>query len=172
LIEVHTGNMFAYPFGAKNGGSTISFLAFLVGIAVLFRGRGIWLSCILLGPFALNFLAAIFRRYPYGDSARILQHLGPATVLLIGVGVARLLDYFFREAQKRFKAQQILCCLLVGLGIYIFGYYVFHPYQTRPDADARNLVRSFWKQAPPESVVAVLEREADVQVNFQWYLRA
>ena len=40
FVQVHTGNMFAYPFGAKNGGSVVSFFAFLVGIAVFFEPAG------------------------------------------------------------------------------------------------------------------------------------
>ena len=172
LIEVHTGNMFAYPFGAKNGGSVVSFLALAVGLGAIFRGRGVWLPCILLGPFVLNFIAAVLRRYPYGDSARVLQHLAPATVILIAVGVVWVIERFFPDSQRRAKALATLCWLLVALGGYIFLYYVFHPYQTRPDADARNLVRLFWRQVPADATVAVLEKRADVQVNFQWYLRA
>ncbi|MGA3067557.1 MAG: hypothetical protein ABSF29_12000 [Tepidisphaeraceae bacterium] len=172
LIEIHTGNMFAYPCGAKNGGSIVSFIAFVVGLTIIFRGRGIWLPCVLLGPFALNFLAAMMHRYPYGESARVAQHLAPASVLLIGVGAVGLIDHFSPDSQKRTKAMRTVCWLLVGLGGYIMFYYIFHPYQTRPDADARNLVRSFWEQAPPGAPVAVLEPRAEVQVNFQWYLRA
>jgi hypothetical protein len=171
LLQVHTGNMFAYPYGAKNGGSIVSFVAFLVGITVFFRNRGSWLPILLLSPFALNFLAAILRRYPYGDSARVLQYLAPATVLLIAAGMVQILDFFFRQEPKRHAAFQWICLLLVCGGIYVFFYYVFHPYQTRPDWDARNLVRIFWKDAPPNATVAVLEDQNDVQVNFQWYLR-
>ncbi len=83
---------------------------------------------------------------------------------------SRILDFLFREKHKRQLAGQWLCYLLAAYGGYIFFYYVFHPYQTRPDSDARNLVRAFWQEAPPNAVVAVLESQHDTQVNFQWYL--
>jgi hypothetical protein len=171
FLQTHTGNMFAYPFGARNGGSTVSFAAFLIGIAIFFRNRGRWLPILILAPFALNFIAAVFRRYPYGDSARVLQYLAPAIVLLIAVGFVQILDYFFKDDHKRRLAQQWLLSLLVAYGIYIFLYYVFHPYQTRPDLDARNLIQTFWQQVPPNATIAVLEPESEVQVNYQWYLR-
>jgi hypothetical protein len=171
FLQTHTGNMFAYPFGARNGGSTISFVAFLIAIPVFFRKRGAWLPILLLVPFVLNFIAAVFRRYPYGDSARVLQYLAPIIVLLIGVGLVRILDYFFREDRRREIARACLCYFLVAYGIYIFFYYVFHPYQTRPDFDARSVVQTFWRQVPAGASVAVLEPREEVQVNFQWYLR-
>ncbi len=68
LILIHTGNMFEYPFGGANGASTLSFLVFVLGLVVWWRPRRCDFRCLMLAPFALNFLAAAMRRYPYGQS--------------------------------------------------------------------------------------------------------
>ncbi|MGD1275776.1 MAG: hypothetical protein ABR964_00965 [Tepidisphaeraceae bacterium] len=171
LLQVHTGNMFAYPFGAKNGLSAINFLVFLVGLRQWIKTRrGDW-AVLLVAPFALTFVAAVFRRYPYGDSARIEQHLAPAIVLLIGVGAAWLIENLPKQQQSKRLCALILCCGLLALGGYFAGYYCFHPYQTWPDAQARKLVRGFLRQATPQALIVVLEPRRDTQPNFQWYLR-
>jgi len=171
LLQQHTGNMFAYPFGAKNGLSTISFVAFLVGLFNWIKTRrGVW-ATLVVAPFVLTFTAAVFRRYPYGDSARIEQHLAPAIVLLIGIGAAWLIENLPKQQQSKRLWALILYCGLLALGGYITGYYCFHPYQTRPDAEARKLVRGFLRQATPQTLIVVLQPRRDTQPNFQWYLR-
>src|SRR5262249_55409408 len=41
---------------------------------------------------ALNLVAATLHRYPYGEHARLTQHLTPGVCILAGLGLAMLLD--------------------------------------------------------------------------------
>lgn len=86
FFQTHTGNMFAYPIGARNGGSTATFILAALGVWTLWvRRRPV--ALLLLAPFAMNFIAACMERYPYGESARVLQHLAPSVCLFAGTGL-------------------------------------------------------------------------------------
>src|SRR5439155_9489699 len=90
LGQVHTGNLFAYPFGGHHGGSSVTCLLCLLGIGQLGRARRWELLASALCPFALTLFAAALHRYPYGGSARVAQHLAPAICLLAGSGLAAI----------------------------------------------------------------------------------
>jgi hypothetical protein len=45
LLENHTGSMMAYPFGGRNGGSTLSFLLVLTGGVILWRRERVFCFC-------------------------------------------------------------------------------------------------------------------------------
>src|SRR6516164_351060 len=91
VVAVHTGNMFAYPVGRRHGGCTIIFLLCVAGAAEFFRQRRFVVLTLLLAPFAFTLVAAALRRYRYGGSARIAQHLAPAICLLAASGIAAVL---------------------------------------------------------------------------------
>ena len=92
FLETHTSRMFAYPVGEAHGGSALT--------TVLRRDRR-------TGPLAsrasgtiLGLLLVATRpgiagrrlgRYPYGGSARTMQHIAPSICLLAGLGAARLI---------------------------------------------------------------------------------
>lgn len=98
FVLIHTGNMFAYPHGSANGGSTATFLLVVIGAVSLWwsdRSR-VWL---LLGPLAFTFLAAAFEKYPYGGSARTSLYMAPAFCLLAGLGGHELLRRLLRGEQ-------------------------------------------------------------------------
>ena len=84
LIEIHCGRMMAYPQGGPNFASAGTFLLFLVGcIAMGRQGRaGRTLLALLLAPFVFTMAAAVFKKYPYGGSARTSLYLAPAICLL------------------------------------------------------------------------------------------
>ena len=90
-VEVHTGNMLAYPAGGKNFGSTGTFLLLIVGIATLWRRRRALLGFLIMLA-GLCLIAAIARLYPYGGSARTSLFLAPTICILAGVGVVTLLS--------------------------------------------------------------------------------
>lgn len=90
LIGVHTGRMFAYPFGGSVGSNVVQFALFVFGAVVLWR-RDRRLFALLIGPVVFTFIAASVRAYPYGGSARTSLYLAPAICLLAGLGVHALL---------------------------------------------------------------------------------
>lgn len=67
LLDVHTGNLLAYPNGGNSLGSLATALLVLIGCLTLLKSRPALLA-ILLSPLVPNLLAASLRRYPYGTS--------------------------------------------------------------------------------------------------------
>lgn len=86
FLFMHTGNMLAYPIGGDKGASTLTFLLVIVGSVRLWR-RDRSLLLLLLAPLLLTFLAAAFKKYPYGGSARTSLYMAPAFCTLAGLGL-------------------------------------------------------------------------------------
>ncbi len=165
LLDIHTGNLAAYPVGGRHAGSTVTFLLMIAGMAALWRTRQRILLSLLLLPFGLNLVAAALHRYPYGDSARIAQHLAPLVCLLAGSGAAALLDRAIGPWRRRAPAIVLgLLCAIAAVGLAID---IVHPYKTRADRDVRLVVeRAFVRQ--PDHRVLVLGEPTDVR--YLWYL--
>lgn len=169
LLKVHTGNMFAYPFGGKNGGSTLSTLLFLIGLAAWIKSRRIRMIFFLLCPFVLTFLAAALRRYPYGQATRVCQQLAPAIILLIGVGAQNIIEKLIASDQTRqkvvvytFSGLMLIGAAQIAEGVYaaFCGDYV----------GVRNVARTLVKNAPPDATIAVMGSHYMMLCNIQWYL--
>jgi len=119
----------------------------------------------------LNFAAAAMRRYPYGESARVAQSLAPAIILLIGVGAAMLIEGLTPNPAKRVLSRQIIFAVLLLFGGFVAADTVIHPYKSRDDAEARQVIRDMFQRAGPTDTIAVLMPRNLVQVTLQWYLR-
>ena len=92
LLEVHTGNMLAYPYGGNNFGSTLTTILVVAGCIRMGRRRVRRpLLFLLLGPLPVALIAAALHRYPYGTSTRVMLYMAPAFCLLIGEGIMALL---------------------------------------------------------------------------------
>jgi len=167
LLDVHTGNLTAYPVGGRYYGSSATFLLMLIGAAVLWR-RSRRLMALLSLPFALTLAAAALRRYPYGYSARVAQHLAPSICLLAGSGAAALLR---RIASERWRAAVTrgLLSLLVAIAAAGLAMDVLQPYKIAADRQVREVVRHAFRRQPDRHVV-VLGEPADVR--YLWYLSA
>jgi 4-amino-4-deoxy-L-arabinose transferase-like glycosyltransferase len=139
LLDVHTGNMLAYPVGGNHFGSTATFLLVVVGALRLWRVRPALLA-LLLGPLVPTFLASALHRYPYGTSARVSLSMAPAFCLIAGVGLVELIRRFV-PARERGRALDIATiALLVGIsGATIVN--VVTPYKNFEDAENRRAVR-------------------------------
>ncbi len=130
LAAQHTGRMFAYPIGDKNGGSTLTFVLFAVGVWQAWRTGNRPLLALCLVPFGLNFAAAVMGRYPYGACCRLSQHLAPAICLLAGVGWAKVHERIAPSLTARLKWVRVSAVVLGG---YAVGQVVFDA--TFPDHD-------------------------------------
>ncbi len=170
LIDVHTGNMFAYPMGGKNGASAISFALCVLGIAALWRQRNHALLALCLLPFGLTLLAAILGRYPYGGSARVAQHLAAPICLLLGVGAAAVLGRL-RSVELQERWGFAVCVLLAGFGVAGLAYDWAKPYKTLHDWEVRKLARELGEQVRPGGNVLLCNHPSDVAAEMQWYLR-
>lgn len=143
-VREHTGRMFAYPAGGKNGASAATFLLFAAGVWQLLRVRERRSELVLLlVPFALAFVAAALQRYPYGGSARTMLFVAPAICLLAGIGGGWLLERI-TDTQRR---QRTFVCALVALGIVggaSFLRDLTHPFKTEEDARLQDFAEWFW----------------------------
>lgn len=101
FLKVHTGNLLAYPFGSKNGGSSATFVLVVLGSVSLWRQRQRAFLLLLLGPLALMLIAAALRQYPYGTSARVAQHMAPAFCMLAGLGLLAALRFLLKDGFLR-----------------------------------------------------------------------
>lgn len=170
LIDVHAGNMFAYPVGGNHGGSAATLLLAIAGLIVFIRSRRGPLLILLLAPFALTFIAAALQRYPYGGSARVAQHLAPAICVLAGQGCFWLITTFARQWDRQALAALVAVLLIIGLIGLIRD--IAKPYKTLPDQQARAFITQGLQSAAPAAQITVLQPRRKVPVNFQWYLRA
>ena len=117
FLDIHTGNMMAYPVGGKNFGSTLTFLLVVLGIVTLWRNRQRTLLLLLLGPLPLMLIAAAMKKYPYGTSARVAQHLAPIFCLLAGVGLASALRFWLcrrRPMKGIYIATAVMAAIAIG----------------------------------------------------------
>ena len=167
LLDIHTGNLAAYPVGGRYGGSTVTFLLMVAGALALWRARRRETLGLLLLPFGLNLVAGAFHRYPYGDSARIAQHLAPAVCLLSGCGAADLLDRI-RVSWRERTSVAILAALCI-LGIVGLAIDIRQPYKTLADFEVRQIVRNAFSRQPDRRVVVLSESD---DVRYLWYLSA
>src|SRR5206468_3875601 len=99
-------------------------------------------------PFALNLVAAVLNKYPFGDSARITLHLAPFICVLMAHGIESTLN---RAAAPRTRARLhlavyalLLCCGIVGIVRDVVT-----PYKTEHDRDVRRLARDIGALVAP-----------------------
>lgn len=171
LLQVHTGNMLAYPLGAARGGSSATFLLVLLGSVALWRSRQRALLALCWLPFALNLLAAILGKYPFGGSARITQHLAPFICILMAHGFADLLERI-RDPHWRTRTHLAFYALLLACGVGGVVRDLLHPYKTVHDRDIRLVALDLaCKVAPDEPVLICHRGEKEILAELAWYLR-
>jgi hypothetical protein len=170
LLDIHTGNMLAYPIGGKLGGSTATFLLSLVGVTALWRSQRTLLAVLLL-PFGLTLAAATLHHYPYGTSARVSQHLAPAVCLLAAFGAVTLLRRWVRDPTRRQATVPILFILLAGVGLVGVGRDTILPYKTPEEFQVRESVDRAIARQPDQRVVVLGDRD-QIPANYLWYLLA
>lgn len=168
LLRTHLGEMAAYPIGAANGGSVATFLLAALGGAILWRKGQRSLVVLLLAPFALNFLAAALRRYPYGDSCRVCQHLAPAVCLLAGVGLS-----VWTAPGRWFRTERaaLLAACLLGLVASIgIARDLVKPYRGVGDVWLRGVAAVVSEQSSPGDVLVLLEGDDLPSPSCRWRL--
>lgn len=139
FFNTHTGNMMAYPVGGNHGGSTFTAILAVAGIVAMWRTRRNQLI-LLLSPLPLMFIAAAMKKYPYGDSARVLQHIAPAVCLLAGAGLLALLHRLFgpRGSVTGLRIAAVVMVVIVFVGI---GRDLLEPTKKLSDAEAQRVAR-------------------------------
>ena len=171
LVKVFTGNMLAYPVGASRGGSTATFLLVMVGSWAMWYSGPRHLLALCWLPFALNFVAAILQKYPFGESARITLHLAPFICILMAHGIVHTLERI-RSAKWRARGQLAFYLILFACGSAGIARDLLKPYKTEHDRDVRRLVRDLRQQVDPQEPVFLCHaRDEEVLAEFLWYMR-
>ncbi|MDR3638968.1 MAG: glycosyltransferase family 39 protein [Isosphaeraceae bacterium] len=156
LLEVHTGNMLAYPHGGHNFGSTPTFLLVMAGIWALWRQpRRRSLLWLLLGPLAFALVAAALRRYPYGTSARIMLYMAPAFCLLAAEGSIALLRTWGRRGLR--YGPFVLAGSLALLTAAWVVTDISAPYTRRSDLEKRRLIQQWAEITSPGDLWVVFD---------------
>ena len=148
LLDVHTGNMLAYPNGGNRFGSTGTSILVLLGIWSLRRSRPM-LVALLLSPLVPTLLASAFHRYPYGTSARTMLFMAPSFCLLAGAGVAELLRRV-ASTPRRERIGVVVSVLGLGLGVVISTVgNLAVPWREIADVENRRVARELTALARP-----------------------
>lgn len=182
LLKVFTGNMLAYPTGANRGGSTLTCLLVILGSVAIARTAltapagdatkpSAWsLLALCWLPFALNLVAAVLRKYPFGESARITLHLAPFLCILMAHGISFLTDRI-RSPQWRERSLLFVYAVLLTLGCVGLARDLVKPFKTEHDREVRQFVRDLSARlATGESVLMAHSREEEPIAELAWYL--
>lgn len=154
LVTVHTGEMFAYPAGAENGGSIATFVCFAVALSSMLCSGRREVALTVIGWFGLSLIAAALHRYPYGSHARLSQFLAPAICLLAGSGAATLIARLDRVRWQTAAVRGVvgLCALMAAI---MLARDATHPYKSATDRDHRAFAARFWNEAPDAETVCL-----------------
>ena len=146
LVDVHTGNMLAYPNGGNHFGSLATAVLVVVGCLTL-RKRRPALLAMLLSPLVPTLLASALQRYPYGTSARTTLYMAPAFCLLAGVGLVALIRKL--TGPRRIRAYRLATIALAGMMLVATAVNVALPYKNFEDGENRRAVVELARLARP-----------------------
>lgn len=167
---IHTGRLFAYPIGDANGGSVLTFALFVVGVGVLWRMKQRALLVLCLVPFALNFVAAVLGKFPYGGCCRLSQHLAPAIVLIVGVACAWVIERFSRTERAWLRNVVGLGVVFAVIGVWQMGVDLASPNHDEVTAWSRQLHRELNRHLKPGDRVIMTSPRCYMDKTVEWQL--
>jgi hypothetical protein len=154
LVQVHTGEMFMYPFGGDDCQSVLTTIGCIAGLACCWERSRRHLLWGALGMFGLALSAAALQRYPYGTHPRVVLYAAGPICLLFGAGAGLFLEKI--SAQRR--RWRVLGILLGTLAILLGAYMVrdvVRPYKAVSDKLHRGLAHWLWTSEPDADLVCV-----------------
>jgi 4-amino-4-deoxy-L-arabinose transferase-like glycosyltransferase len=171
LVSSHVGPLMGYPYATGAGSGLLTFPLFALGAYLCWRARRRSFVLLCLAPFAITLLAAFLHRYPYGECARLSQHLAPLICLLAGVGVSGLVRRFVRTPAVRYRLAWQVCGLLALVGVAYLINWTCRPYRDEEDQWDRQLARDMLSLTAGGEPVVVLNAPGEVNSVALWYLR-
>jgi hypothetical protein len=146
LIEIHAGQMMAYPLGGHDFGSTLTALLVLRGCLRMGRRRERRpLLFLLTAPLAAAMVAAALHRYPYGTSTRVMLYMAPAFCLLMGGGIVGVL-----LNRRLIRYGPLVVAVLLAVVTVTFTALDFaKPYSTEDNVEHRRLARMIASRTTP-----------------------
>jgi len=167
---INTGRLFAYPVGDANGGSVVTLLVFLVGVGVVWRSKSRSILVLCLAPFALNFLAAVMGKYPYGGCCRLSQHLTPAICLILGIALAAIIDRFATSSRTWVRNVVTTSVVFAGIGVFQMMLDLASPNRDAISAWSRQLHRELRRQMQPDDRVVLASPRVYMDETTSWQL--
>jgi hypothetical protein len=167
-LRIHVGKMFSQPV-AFNGGGLIGLGLIGLGAHRLSCHRQHRLLLLCLLPFALHLVAAFLHRYPYGMHPRLEQHLLPGFCLLVGTGLAALIERLATTPawQLRGLTGCVAGLVLVGLaGTVTDG---CQPYHDDEAQRARDIVEHLQREMQRDDRI-VVRHEKKCRGCLRWQL--
>lgn len=171
VLDGLTGRMFAYPVGDANGGSTVTFLMAALGGWAWWRFHPRWLFVLLVVPVALNLVAAMMWKYPFGACGRLTQYAAQAICLLAGLGTATLLGWLFPTARATRIVGLVYGALFLALATGHAVRTVQKPYHDKEALWCRDTVAEFAKQLQPGDGVTIRPTRAVIAPMLRWHFR-
>lgn len=159
LWSTHTGDFLAFPVGGGNGGSTCTFLAIALGLAVWLRQARVLLLVLTLTPISLHFTAAALHRFPYGGHVKFTMYWAALAVLVVASGLAAGVAWLDRRRLDRPLASRLV---LIGLAVIVTGSLArdfLRPAKTMSDQHARDFARWFWADMAHDNVLVCLHTD-------------
>jgi hypothetical protein len=164
-LLIHTGQMAAYPLGATSGGSALTVGLGLVGVAWMWKKQQRGFLAVVAFTFALWLLAAGLRKYPYGVSCRLSQHVAAMYCLLAGLGAAALI----LRLRSRWRAALAVTGLLAAIGLGGAVRDVLRPYRDQHALQSRRDAREIVARVGGEPLFVPYPL-GGVDVVPEWYL--
>ena len=142
FVWAHSSNYFSYPQDSARPIGGICVLLMVIGAGVLVWRGCAMVAALVVSPIVITFLAAVLRRYPYGDSPRLGQHLAGPICLLMGVGIAALIQWVGRNDRWRKRlAYGFVGILLAFVVVRVVGMVTSPTNEVRRDYAKREFVR-------------------------------
>jgi len=176
LLNVILGDMFAFPVGGPHFGSVLTVICMIVGLCLLARRNWSAIAVVFLAAMALQFIAAVMHRYPFGGSPRMVMHLAPIACMLAGLGAARLIIWGVPKRRRPTDSRpvHVLFTVLMLLGAGCIVRDVAKPYKYYDMVNERSFASWFWyNQAYDAELVCLYsDRESvdapDQEIGVQW----
>jgi len=147
LVVTHASELLAFPAGSERGGSSLTLIFCLVGLAVAIKRRSGAILALSLAPAALQLAAAAMHRYPYGGAVKFSMQLAPFICILAGLGAARLLALLANRPVHLRRATAIALVALSAVAVGSMARDVLNPYKTLSDLRAKSFAAWFWPSA-------------------------
>ncbi len=161
VLDVHTGNMLAYPNGGNHFASLATTILVGAGVVALIRARRPALPALLLSPLLPTLAASTFHLYPYGTSARTSLYMAPGFCLLAGVGLVGLVRRYVpgRNRPRAWRAATAAFASMIGVAAVVN---VAWPYKNFEDVANRARVVELDALARPGDLWVVLDGLAEM----------
>ncbi len=141
LLDTQAGQMMAYPYGDSHGGSGLTLIMALIGSVVWWRtGRGRIThddaGTVCAKPACSNLAQVSLWRL-----LSIIATSSPACCLLMGTGMAHVIERWSKSLTVRLWYARAWCCVLLFLGLAAIVYQAYRPYRDNDALWTRKVVR-------------------------------